>query len=50
MPPANLVVRAELSRMGPVSEDRLAAVAARELPIGTVLELVVPTAEQMGVG
>jgi phage tail-like protein len=50
MPPANPVVRAELSRIGPVSEDRLAAIAARELPIGAVLELVVPTGAQTGGG
>lgn len=34
------VVRAELSRLGPVDVERLRAIVARELPIGVRLELV----------
>jgi phage tail-like protein len=42
VPEPNLTVRVELSRIGPVSPERLAAIIERELPIGARLELIVP--------
>jgi phage tail-like protein len=38
----NPTVRVELSRIGPISPERLAAIIERELPIGARLELIVP--------
>lgn len=40
VPAATDVVRAELSRLGPVDLDRLRAIVERDLPIGVRLELV----------
>jgi phage tail-like protein len=38
----NPTVRVELSRIGPISPERLAGIIERELPIGARLELIVP--------
>jgi phage tail-like protein len=42
VPEENPTVRVELSRIGPISPERLAAIIERELPIGAGLELIVP--------
>ena len=42
VPQEDLTVRVELSRIGPVSRDRLLAIGERELPIGARLELILP--------
>ena len=42
VPREDLTVRVELSRIGPVSRDRLLAIGERELPIGARLELILP--------
>jgi phage tail-like protein len=42
VPEENPTVRVELSRIGPISPERLAAIIERELPIGARLELIVP--------
>ena len=48
VPPENPTVRAELSRLGPVSPERLTAIVKRELPIGVELDLVVPAGTGTG--
>lgn len=45
IPAQAYVVRAELSRVGPVDRDRLVAIVERELPIGVRLELISPPAD-----
>jgi phage tail-like protein len=50
VPAENLTVRAELSRTGPVSRDRLAGIVRRELPIGAALDLVGPAGSRTGEG